>query len=755
MTSSCTDERIPSTPNTNEPPSPVYWGYVMVFPNFDYQLPHTNSQHSKRFNESTKLLLQLQQIVCPTTLDTILWKLKHADLQFRLFYSSGKQFIFCKIGATEKRLQSEAARIELQLQLNPIRLSKIARKGLLQYGIHPFPIVDVKHTFRYAPYDFIFSPYVIASQYQSYFLRSGPTKDSLFDSSNRKILIENIITSDPSVNGAGCHLDRLRYDGTILECFPLHEDSERKILQKEWVQWNMAPMMQPFGKIKAYFGVKIALYFMYLGHYTQWLTLPAVIGLIVGVLAWKLPISMKPYVFMYLLPAFGIFMNIWAAVYLKNWKRLNAHASLRWGVSKIKERPYHLRPQFRGEIISSPIDGSLTKYFCPKQKWRRVAFSWLVISLLILIVFFLVSCIFYLRYDLTKGSDSIHLVVANYRVGPMLAAVANVVQITIMTRIYNHFSIRLNDQENHRTDVEYENSLILKTVIFQFVNNFSGLFYSAFIKNGLEGCENLDCLYELEYILMIIYCSRLVWGNVTEVLLPRFWAYVKRQQLLTSQRYCSRRTEENGEPTLWPKSKCEMELFLAPYDWHGTFDDMLEMVIQFGYTTMFVVSFPFAPFLSYLNNYLEIRLDGYRLLYETRRPQPQNVCDLGHWYSVQQIFAAIAICSNAGVIVFTGNYFSHVSESLRVWLFTLFVATLFFIKYVLETCIHDIPQSVQAQWKRQEFLIAKIIHHVPDELGDAAACKVAGICKEVYPIELATIHDHDPDEVHGRSHLSS
>ena len=36
--------------------------------------------------------------------------------------------------------------------------------------------------------------------------------------------------------------------------------------------------------------------------------------------------------------------------------------------------------------------------------------------------------------------------------------------------------------ENHKTDTAYENSLVLKTAAFQCVNNFSGLFYMAFVQ---------------------------------------------------------------------------------------------------------------------------------------------------------------------------------------------------------------------------------------------------------------------------------
>uniref|UniRef100_K3WYQ1 Anoctamin transmembrane domain-containing protein n=1 Tax=Globisporangium ultimum (strain ATCC 200006 / CBS 805.95 / DAOM BR144) TaxID=431595 RepID=K3WYQ1_GLOUD len=317
----------------------------------------------------------------------------------------------------------------------------------------------------------------------------------------------------------------------------------------------------------------------------------------------------------------------------------------------------------------------------------------------------------------------------------MIAATINVLQITIMTKIYGVVSIFLNDQENHRTDIEYENSLIIKTVIFQFVNNYSALFYVAFIKDNLEGCT-ISCMYELEYTVAIVYCSRLFIGNMTEVAIPRFWVYVNQYRLI------GKLTGAADPEVEARKSSAEKELFMAQYDWRGTFDDYTEMVLQFGYTTMFVVSFPFAPLLSYLNNYFEIRLDAYRLLFESRRPRPYNVRDIGYWYDVLQAMASISICTNGGVVVFTGNYFNEVSVAMRVWYFTLFTASMFFFKYVLEVSINDVPASVEAQRKRGEFLIRKCLYHVPDE--DSFRPVIDGDDPE-HQSDGLHIHDEDVD----------
>ena len=52
-----------------------------------------------------------------------------------------------------------------------------------------------------------------------------------------------------------------------------------------------------------------------------------------------------------------------------------------------------------------------------------------------------------------------------------------------------------------------------------------------------------------------------------------------------------------------------------------------------GYITLFVTAVPFAPLVAFVSNFLEIRIDGYKLLNEYRRPSPSGREDIGSWYA--------------------------------------------------------------------------------------------------------------------------
>ncbi|KAI9921505.1 hypothetical protein PsorP6_000032 [Peronosclerospora sorghi] len=689
--------RVPLDYGTSMEEVQERWDYVIVFPNPPKHVIEVSDER-----------------------DTIIKRLLGTGLQLRLFYSTGKTLVFCKIRAPEELMRREAESLKMHLQLDSAELRRASFNGIPEYGIAPFPIRDAKQSYRYSPFDYIFAPYFQAGDLQHFYAKKGPN-DSLFSSTDRISLIEHIITNHHT--GAGQDIDRLIYEGIIVDTYPLHEEQEKMDLKKRWIIWNTSPMNQPFDQICQYFGVKVALYFLYLGHYTKWLLYPTLVGIVTGIVSYSIPSDDYKTVFAYISPLYGAFMTIWMTVYLENWKRLSSRETLRWGTAQYSET-VNLRPQFYGERIPSPIDGKSTRYFPTRERLKRVAYSWVVISFLILIVFVLVSSIFMLTYDLTKGSDSNMLVFDNYKYGSIVSSLANVVQITIMTKIYYYVSIVLVDQENHRTDTEYENSLIIKTVIFQFVNNYAGLFYVAFLKEGIEGCD-VSCMHELEYMLGIVFFSRLVVGNITEIAVPRFFVYFRKYTLL-------------GHLDVDKQSDAERQLFMAQYDWRGTFDDYTEMALQFGFTTMFVVAFPFAPLLSYVNNYMEIRLDAYRLLFECRRPRPRNVRSMGYWYLVLQAFAAISVCTNAAVVIFTGDFLNDLEMYIRVWIFSIFIGSMFLFKYFLEVCVDDVPEDVTVQKYRQEFLISKCLYHMPD---DDVNCPIGDNCDK--PENVFTIYDED------------
>lgn len=78
--------------------------------------------------------------------------------------------------------------------------------------------------------------------------------------------------------------------------------------------------------IRDYFGESVALYFGFLGFYNRSLVAPAFLGFIFFI--WQLAESK---VDVDGIPAYAIFISLWASLFLEFWKRREAKYRVRWG----------------------------------------------------------------------------------------------------------------------------------------------------------------------------------------------------------------------------------------------------------------------------------------------------------------------------------------------------------------------------------------------------------------------------------------
>ena len=89
------------------------------------------------------------------------------------------------------------------------------------------------------------------------------------------------------------------------------------------------------------------------------------------------------------------------------------------------------------------------------------------------------------------------------------------------------FAIRLNDYENYRTESDYENSLIFKTLLFQVTNNFATATFTIFGKGYVFGdCYNDSCIIDLRVLLIAIIIVRMVitlWDLIAPVVAECFY----------------------------------------------------------------------------------------------------------------------------------------------------------------------------------------------------------------------------------------
>uniref|UniRef100_A0A3Q1FI12 Anoctamin n=1 Tax=Acanthochromis polyacanthus TaxID=80966 RepID=A0A3Q1FI12_9TELE len=267
--------------------------------------------------------------------------------------------------------------------------------------------------------------------------------------------------------------------GVIQQVFPLHEQRILSQLMKSWVQ--AVCEKQPLDDICDYFGVKIAMYFAWLGFYTTSMLYPAVIGFVLWMLTESDQTSRD-----ICCVVFALFNVVWATLFLERWKRRGAELAYKWGTldtpTESLEEP---RPQFRGVKRCSPITGCEEFYYPP---WRRRVFRWLVslpICILCLCFVFLVMLICFELQEFVMGIKEMP------RLARFIPKIMLAITVTACDEVYRKIACWLNDMENYRLQSAYEKNLIIKMVLFQFVNSYLSLFYIGFYLKDMERLKEM------------------------------------------------------------------------------------------------------------------------------------------------------------------------------------------------------------------------------------------------------------------------
>lgn len=689
----------------------------------------------------------------------VLRRLHAADLRTLLYKSSDGELIFCKVTGSRQRLEAEANRTDFKLRLDPERLlaadiamnaprGRVMREDSAQAKATAMKIEDVKGEGSFFPYHYIHAKYVsppdaaqarhmtpeevaVARHRQTLYRIDRFTRMKFREIDVLKLIWSVMEAPENSVPpGAGMALEHLWHHGHLEEYFPLHHIKERKRLMKRWYVWCSKPWFLPTEPIRKYFGEKIALYFSFLSHYTQWLLAPSFIGLLVYVHQRAADNVSVPE-----LPFFGIFIALWATLFLESWKRKQSTHVMKWGMKGF-EAEETTRPQFNevAAEIPSPVTGLPTRWYSHVLYRGKISVSTVVVGVMIAIVLVCVTSVFLLRAFLVKSQrdQKIPAGTAGY-----IAAFVNAVQIHILNMVYAKVARRLNDWENHPTDTVYEDNLIAKTFCFQFINSYFNLFYVAFIKNNVtllgekQTCKLNDngipdCLADLSSQLGTIFVTRLVLGNFLEVVLP--WLKNKIQIYRDNKKLGADRE----------LSQAELENDLLDYE---TFQDYSEVVIQFGYVTLFVVAFPLAPLLAFISNYIEARVDALKVLMRCCRPEPSGAEDIGTWYPIMEIMGIVAVITNMGAVFFSGSVgaFGITSTLWKTWGFIILEHAVFALKYLLAQFVPDTPHGVKLQLAREQYLNAKHMLGDKDDIVsmDDIRMELAG------EVGAPTVHDNE------------
>ncbi len=194
---------------------------------------------------------------------------------------------------------------------------------------------------------------------------------------------------------------------------------------------------------------------------------------------------------------------------------------------------------------------------------------------------------------------------------------------------------------------EAEDSLIMKKFALQFVNRYCALIYTAFWLQDMD---------QLRALLISLLTTGAVIGNIMELGLPyltlKYGEYAGKKEDAAHEAHhpsessgaspAKELTGAEKEKQTALRALLVAEVSRAPYDLN---EDYLEMVLQYGYVSMFAAAFPLAPLLAYVNNCFEGRVDLTKLT-ECRRQPIEPRSNIGAWQSCLEIVSFASVLTN-------------------------------------------------------------------------------------------------------------
>jgi len=339
-------------------------------------------------------------------------------------------------------------------------------------------------------------------------------------------------------------------------------------------------------------------------------------------------------------PVFSLFMVFWGVLFLSCWERRSRELACDWGVasSLSVESKEEVRPGFHGTHRISRITSLPEVYF---PSWKRCflyLLSSLITGFMLLIAFLVMVCSlnlqgyikdeewtekpFYLP-ELAKLAEEGEVFDPNTTVG-LTPTVLHVIVILGLNSLYRLVAEQLTEWENHRTEEDHEQSLIIKRFFFEAFDCYIALFYLAFAQFNLSAVRvELISLYSTDQFRRVFL----------EAFLPYLLNLFNARSIKKDDEDTEDENQEKKEEKI-VNTGILRDLMLPEYE---AFDDYLEMVIEFGYLLLFASAFPLASCLSLLCHLVEIKSDLFKVTRVVQRPLPRAVDSIGPWQTVLKV----------------------------------------------------------------------------------------------------------------------
>jgi hypothetical protein len=636
---------------------------------------------------------------------TIINRIHRAGLETRLEYSEDWQHLFCFIALPMKRMCEWADQVDIDMLVDPVKAVEFGRTPEVEFPLAKRTILpgepdkvdvnevilsegedsndesDIQEDFSRIPLEMWYDVFIQYDQAVPQDIFKRHKDGSIFSAINQLQMLEQILTTDTDMGGAGLKIDELHHNKShpAVAVFAIESYRHRDNLIAKgtyWKFWGKRWHDETLNNMRNYYGEKIAFYFAFLQFYTMALNLPSFVGFFYFGLQLYYGRVACPTIELWI-----IFLITWNLMFCKLWERRENMLRKEWGMFRYSAKAVP-RPQFTGKKAFSPITGNFEEVHASHRQLRmKLLLSYSSVFFWCCLVFAAVLALFVIKQSL-EGKQ----------VFAILISMSNAILIQVYNFLYLNMVERLNAWENHRLQLEYENQMIVKKIVFQLVNSFASLFFIGFVKPIIfsdsymivEGATeeeqqqsvNDEILSELRLTLGTLFLTLIFIQNTQEVVFPQLKKKLKMKlekhsefigivegdegALISMSQLSKKASKKDLFHTYEVKDlKDDAHSQLSKPPPSPVIDNMSEMIVEQGYATMFAIAFPLTPLLALCNNYVEFRVDSHNLTAD-QRPIPVAAYGVGLWGRVLWIFAFISVLTNWYLLIFRTDLVSRV-----------------------------------------------------------------------------------------------
>ncbi|KAG6068453.1 hypothetical protein E4U32_000606 [Claviceps aff. humidiphila group G2b] len=566
---------------------------------------------------------------------------------------------------------------------------------------------------------------------------SGPNPDlnkALQDEpvteAERLRLVYQLIIRPENDSGAGINQasSKWKYVGDI---FPLHDQQ----FNRSWIQkWSKKWFLDEadLEDIRNKFGESIAFYFAFLRSYFVFLAFPSAMGFA----AWMLLGQFSS--------VYALGCGLWSVIFLEYWKKKEVDLAVQWGVRGVSAIQLP-RPEFEWDYEAEDVvTGEPVKVYSYKKRFQTQ----------LLQIPFAIACIVVLG-GLVVIANSLEIFITQVYDGPgkqYLVFVPTMI-LVVFTPTFSAVLMKaasvLTHRENYNTVDAHKAALVQKQFVLNFMTSYMALLFTGFvyIPFGDILLPFLDFWRHTAQTLtfsektlptqqfrinperissQMFYCTvtAQVVNFATEVIVP----YAKQKAFAKAKELQSRQPEVQDEPEEAAFLKrVRDECALETYD---VTDDYREMVMQFGYLSLFSVAWPMAACCFLINNWVELRSDGLKIAVSCKRPIPWRSDSIGPWLDALGFLSWLGSITSAAIVFLCSgakNGNRGTASQITAWgcLLSVLLAEHFYLlmQQVVRMLMNKVESMGVQRERRERYLMKKRL--LAENLGQAATSKAA------------------------------